>query len=258
MAMSCERVRDESVAERYLTHQLTDDERDAFEAHFFECGTCFEELRTLQAVQAELRRSAGSGFSSGSVARWAAAAALAVATGLTAWQMTRPGSSPPTITSSSTPAPVVPPPASGGEPAFDDLARVQAPEYIPLTLRGTPSAEAAAFDEAMASYMKGEYAQAARLLEPIAGRTSAAALYLGVARLMIDDSAGAIRAFEQSLAAGDPRYAEEARFLLAKAHLRARHLADARAELQRVTGLGGGRAAEARALLLELDRRGAR
>ena len=31
--MSCERVRDESVAERYLTRRLPDDERDTFEAH---------------------------------------------------------------------------------------------------------------------------------------------------------------------------------------------------------------------------------
>ena len=107
-------------------------------------------------------------------------------------------------------------------------------------------------------YVRRDYAQAARLLEPIAGRTSAAALYLGVSRLMMDDSAGAIEAFEQSLAVGDPRWAGEARFLLAKAHLRARRIGDARAELQRVTRLGGGRAAEARTLLVELDRRGAR
>ena len=185
MEMSCERVRDESVAERYLTHRLTDDERDTFEAHFFECGTCFEELRTLQAVQAELRRGAGPGRSSASVARWAAAAALVVATGLTTWLMTRPEPSPPTNTRSSTPAPVVPLPARAAEPALDDLAKVQAPEYIPLTLRGAASAEAAAFDEAMDHYMKGEYAQAARLLEPIAGATSARGVVPG--RCPLDD-----------------------------------------------------------------------
>jgi hypothetical protein len=216
-------------------------------------------VRTLQAVQAELRRGAGRDGSSASLARWAAAAALVVATGVAAWLMLpqRPEPSP-GITRPSTPAPVVTPPASGATPALDDLATVQAPDYIPLTLRSAPSAEAAAFDKAMDSYMRKDYAQAARLLEPIAGKTGAAALYLGVARLMMNDSAGAIAALEQSLAAGDPGLAGEARFLLAKAHLRAGRPGAARAELQRVTGLGGSRAADARTLLLELDRRGAR
>jgi hypothetical protein len=256
MAISCERVRDESVAERYLTHRLTDDERDTFEAHFFECATCFEELRTLEALQAELRRDAGPGRSYQSMARWAAAAAVVVALGTATWLMTRQGPepSPPALTRPSTPAPAEPVPASA-EPALDDLAMVQAPEYLPLTLRGAAGAEAAAFDAAMGHYQRKEYAQAARLLEPIAGKTSAAALYLGVARLMLDDSAGAISALEQSLAAGDPRLTAEARFLLAKAHLRARRLDAARAELLRVADLGGGRAADARALLVELDRR---
>src|SRR5688572_14148692 len=85
MEMNCERVRDEAVAERYLTHRLTEEERDTFEAHFFNCGTCFEEVRTLQALQAELEQAPARATRPATIAWWAAAAAIVIAAGSSVW-----------------------------------------------------------------------------------------------------------------------------------------------------------------------------
>ena len=54
--MDCTRVAREEIAERYLVGGLSDEDRNAFEEHYFECVRCFEELEALQAIQAELRR----------------------------------------------------------------------------------------------------------------------------------------------------------------------------------------------------------
>ena len=54
--MDCARVAREEIAERYVVGGLSDEDRNAFEEHYFECARCFEELEALQAIQAELRR----------------------------------------------------------------------------------------------------------------------------------------------------------------------------------------------------------
>src|SRR5215471_316789 len=51
------------TAERYLLHELTEQERDAYEAHFFSCSACAEEIKAAsefmenarQVVQDELK-----------------------------------------------------------------------------------------------------------------------------------------------------------------------------------------------------------
>src|SRR5579864_4978631 len=51
------------AAERYLLHELNEEERDAYEEHFFNCSACAEEVKTAaeflesakQVVQEELR-----------------------------------------------------------------------------------------------------------------------------------------------------------------------------------------------------------
>ena len=40
------------AAERYLLEELSDDERDAFEAHFFECAVCADSVRTGKLIAA--------------------------------------------------------------------------------------------------------------------------------------------------------------------------------------------------------------
>jgi hypothetical protein len=43
------------VAEAYLAGRLTPAERETFEAHYFECATCFETLQDLQQLRAAVR-----------------------------------------------------------------------------------------------------------------------------------------------------------------------------------------------------------
>lgn len=52
-------MRDE-ITEQYVTGWLNEKDREAFEAHFFECGRCFEELKAYQLVQEELDRTCAS------------------------------------------------------------------------------------------------------------------------------------------------------------------------------------------------------
>lgn len=255
MEMRCDRVRDEAVAERYLTDRLSDDERDRFEAHFFECQSCFEELRTLQALQAELRRNPEHSVWRRAIVRWGAVAALVVATGTVAWLVTRRQPAPPVQVPAATDATAG---ATQSTPVATvaDLAVVEPPDYIPLRVRASAASAVRQFDQGMVHYARREYVQAARLLDAAErdGYPSAAApFYLGIARLMSGETTGAIDALGR--AAADQAFAEDARFFLAKAHLRAGRLAPARGELARVIRIGGARAAAARALSVELDRR---
>lgn len=48
------------AAERYLLEEMADDERDAFEAHFFECGECAESVR-VGAALADAARAGAAG-----------------------------------------------------------------------------------------------------------------------------------------------------------------------------------------------------
>ena len=54
--MDCDKAAREEIFERYLAGTLSDEDRDAFEEHYFGCARCFEELQTLQAIRDELPR----------------------------------------------------------------------------------------------------------------------------------------------------------------------------------------------------------
>ena len=53
--MDCGRVTRDEIIESYLVGRLSDEDRDAFEAHYFECARCFGDLQALQAIQGELQ-----------------------------------------------------------------------------------------------------------------------------------------------------------------------------------------------------------
>jgi anti-sigma factor RsiW len=92
--MDCARVRAEGIAESYLLGRLAETERDDFEEHFLACNACFEELKSLQALQAELARTRAAVLREGDPrrqARWpwllaAAAALVACVAGVVTWQ----------------------------------------------------------------------------------------------------------------------------------------------------------------------------
>ncbi len=79
--MDCTKAAREEILERYLAGSLSDEDRDAFEEHYFGCARCFEELQALKAIRDELPRAVAD-FDSNPTRvfpRWAPAAALAAA-----------------------------------------------------------------------------------------------------------------------------------------------------------------------------------
>ncbi len=149
--MDCGRVSREEILEGYLAGRLTEEDREAFEEHYFECAHCFDELRMLQAIrdvlpevtpESEPRRTHRA-------TRWAPAAGLAAAAVLTVGTLLlmRPSSpsNPPESTKSTSPSPSAvpvpetpnrPPPAATPAPSLEQLARVDPPLYEPVRLRG--------------------------------------------------------------------------------------------------------------------------
>lgn len=265
--MTCEDVQTGEIVEAYLHDRLTDDSRDAFEQHYFECAGCFGLLQTYRDLQAELARTrdhAAPVTRRSWVWQWAwvpAAAAVCLAVGLTLWQ--RPLGDPsgalavtqPSVPSvperPSQPAPL--PPAV----SLANLARIDAPRYTPGRLRSAGDEATATFREAMTRYERGDYAAA------VSGLRAAAALdpeaphigfFLGISHLLMSQPDAAIAALRQTLALGDSPFTEDAQFFLAKAHLRKEDVAEARTHLQRTVQIHGAREGEARDLLLQLER----
>ena len=89
--MSCDQAPER--AEQYVTGQLTGAERDAYEAHFFECGPCLDRVQDFQVLQQVLAESSVSaaprvfGMRRPMAAWLAAAAAVVMVLGI--WQVRR-------------------------------------------------------------------------------------------------------------------------------------------------------------------------
>jgi len=177
-SMDCKRVAAEDVAEHYLLGRLADADRDAFESHVFECDRCFDDLRTLQAVRTELQSipptAAAAAARRGRFPVWmTAAAAVALAAGLGLWAFgtarTRTGDRTGQDAASARRSP----PAAADRDAISarvaELTRVEPPPFIPLTVRSADGWRAR-FDDAMAAYAIGRYAEAAEGLEIVASR----------------------------------------------------------------------------------------
>ena len=252
--MDCKRVAAEDVAEHYLLGRLADADRDAFESHVFECDRCFDDLRT--ELQSMPPTAAVAAARRGRFPVWmTAAAAVALAAGLGLWAF---GTTSPRIgdrTGQDGPS------ARRSQPAATDrldavsarvaeLTRVEPPPYIPLTVRSADDWRAR-FDDAMAAYAIGRYAEAAESLEIVASRQPSAAsvrFFLGVSYLMLDRTDDAVGALQRCVDIADPAYADDARFFLAKAWLRKGNREAATSALDAVSRSNGPRAPEARNL----------
>ena len=253
--MDCQRVQLDEIAEVYLAGRLPAAEQERFEAHYFECPSCYERLRTLQAAADELRRAPAR--APRRARTWlmplAAAAALLLAVGLLR-QEGRPRVLPSPAQRPSTPGAA---PAPSAAPDLAALASFEPPRYVPRRLRGPLGAAGdAAFRAAMQRYAAGDYAAAAEGLRAVVARDPdepAPRFFLGVCLLLTDRPTTARAELQRVAAAGGSPYLEDARFFLAKAWLREGNLEQARLELQHVAALEADRAAEASGLLARLE-----
>lgn len=270
--MDCARVAREEVLEGYLLGRLNKEDRDAFEEHYFECARCFDELRTLRAVQAALPRTqtepdakSRRPFGWGAVAAFASAAIVIITIGLAVALREQAPSVPMENTQLPTPSqpPSQPTASQSGatnRPAtltIEQLARVEPPPYTPLPLRGPLDEATQRFRRGMERYRKADYRSAidelrtAQKLDPDAAHIS---FFLGVSQLMTGQDGAAIDTLRQAIALGDSAYLEEAHFYLAKAYLRRKDLDAAEAQLNHVIQLRGSEGEEARRLLAEIER----
>ena len=196
---------------RYSTGALDGEARERLADHVVSCPTCAATYRALAVLRAQAPVGAAGPASSmprkawwsGSTPWLAAAATIAVAVTAAVVQMRAPADSidAPAAIEAPAPAPVpplaVPAPAPVRAWARDVLAPdVELPARYALVVRG-PRAMGAfmtAFGAAITPYREGRYADAAAALEPVARDfpdAPEAAFYLGVARLLSGDPAGA-------------------------------------------------------------------
>ena len=267
--MDCAKVVREEIAERYLVDGLSDEDRAAFEAHYFECARCFDELAALQAIQGELRRP-GAEYELGarrSLLRWAPAAGLAavlvIALGVVVW-MREPaitGQPSPGRTTESVPQSPQPGRAVTPEPTLEQLARVDPAQYEPPTLRDVPDEATARFLRGMEHYRKADYASALADLRRAAQSDPGAAhiqFFLGVTYLLLGQEDAATQRLGAAVALGDTPFLEDSHFYLAKALLRQKNVNAAQTELKTVVTLNGTRSREAQQLLNDIESIGTR
>lgn len=148
----------QDTIERFVRHQLSTDERRAFEEHYFECEECFEQVQTMARFVAGIRQAARKGLLTESVVDpwwailfkptviFATAAALVLILGMSwlLWKQTpRPQQE---LANRQTPTPAPQPTASiastippiGENPKPDLLAQNRSPQ-LPETSPGKPS-----------------------------------------------------------------------------------------------------------------------
>jgi tetratricopeptide (TPR) repeat protein len=267
--MDCARVARDEILEAYLVGRLSEEDRDAFEVHYFECGRCFDELKTLQAIREELPRVSVESETTTThrLPRWLPAAGLAAALVLAVsvpWmrptlpsgpsEATRPSSS---QQLPATPTPQHPQPSIAPQPALEQLARVEPPVYEARRLRNAPDEATARFQAGMKRYRGADYRGAvaelrlAAELDPDAAHIS---FFLGISHLMLGQDQAAIDRLRATIALGDSPYLEEAHFYLAKAFLRRADLSAAETQLKELVQLRGSRSAEAERLITQIER----
>jgi TolA-binding protein len=262
--MNCKEFEKRDIPELYLMERLTEAERDEFEKHYFECESCFSQLRTGLMVQAELRRqplrrAQAEGAWLRRARTWIPAfvtVVLLFTLGIWWYSARRqssqevfphPARSNPEATAQSKPPSAV--------PSLELLARVVPPPYSALVLRGAEDDAQETFHNAMQYYVKGDYTHAIPGLQAAvkaSPRTARFAFYLGAGYLLADQTDSAIESFRKTVSLGNPSYSEPAHFYLAKAYLRKKQTTAAEDELRKTVQLHGSNEAEAGEILYQL------
>ena len=247
--MNCDDVQEQEIVEKYVTGRLSGGEAEAFEAHYFACERCCEELQTLQAVQSVLRRRTKAAHRP-LQARWLAAAAMLLVVLGAAWWAHRTGSLRQAVRIARRESPVRV--ENARDEALALLARVDPPRYVRSVLRGDGQER---FREAMRQYSLADYGAAAAGLQAVAEKypqNSAAQFYLGVCYLMEDRNSEAAERLRKTVALGDSPELGHAHLYLAKALLRRHDTAGAEVELRQAIALDGEQRQEAQRLLERL------
>ena len=245
--MTCADAERSAIAQRYTAASMSEEERAAFEEHYFECPRCFDALKDTWALQAALRetgdqRHVEAPRRAGPAWKW-----LTVAAGVAAVFL---------LTSKAIhddPGTAATPRPAGERPSLAALAAVDPPPYVALVVRG----DADLFETAMDAYVKGDYSKAADGLRTVAARQPQAAhvqFYLGASELLRGAPDAAIEPLRAVIAHGAREQAEHAQLLLAKAWLAQGRTADARPALAACVALHGAHATEARKILDQLPR----
>jgi TolA-binding protein len=263
--MNCTEVEEREILERYLLDRLTEPEREEFEKHYFECGTCFAQVQTGLALQTELRRQPAMPVRArgASLLRtwvWAPAfAAIVILLTAGIWwysarnrQPLQQVAAPPPKVSPNVPVKVQSPSTT---PSLEELARVEPPPYSAVVLRGAEDESHEAFHKAMQYYVKEDYAHAipgVRAAVEASPQTASFSFYLGACYLLTGQTDLAIISFRKTVSLGDSAYSESAHFYLAKAYLGNKDVARAQDELQRTVQFHGSLEAPAAEILRQL------
>ncbi len=251
----------DNFALAYLEGELSPDEMNQFEDHFFDCQVCHSQLQTLQALQAQLARHphvqphkpAGwlKRFFTSPLLRPKLALpgfALACAIAAIAFVLVRPGHQPAVANAPSTPAPAPVGPVPTATPSAAALADLALPAFQLVHLRGDDSEPA--FDSAMLAYQHHDCANATPALAgiPATSRNATAArFYSGACQLSLGhyDQASALLT---PIADGpDSPQQESARYTLAQVALARNNPALAHTWLTRTLALRGDLESRARA-----------
>ena len=248
--MTCQDVADRDLAEAYLFDRLSEEERDAFERHYFECERCFAEVEALRDVQGALRRPVAGPAQRAANWSWLATAALVilgVAAIALVWRGARSTDQELPVASREAATPASPSPSQPAPRIDAQLARVEPPRYEPRRLR--TAGLRPAFVAGMNRYQAADYAGAIPSLQEAVAADRAfepARFYLGVSQILVGQPQAGIRTLEPIAARRDSPFAEEARFVTAKGHLQLGDVAQAARALDRTIELQGEREAEAR------------
>ena len=250
MAMTCEEIERDDVAEDYVLGRLDESRRQAFEDHYFECAACLAHVRALQDLREALAAPAAAPArrnlrTAGVILAAAAVLVLAVRTGHELWSDRQEAVSSPAARDVVLGAPPAP------------ALRVELPPYTPARLRAVPSDAQRLFRDAMTNYTVTNCAGAIEgLRRAVAadGAYTQARFYLGACELHTGAVDEAATNLQRVVAAGESPYLEDARWFLAQTHVKQGDLEAARQELERVIALNGDRREAARRLLSELRR----
>jgi TolA-binding protein len=264
--MNCKEVEERNILEGYLLDRLSEPEREEFEMHYFECGSCFSQLQTGLALQTELRRqpampARAQGASLLRAWVWAPAFATIIIL-LTAglWWYSAHNGPPlqqvaaPLKVSPNVPAQVESPSAA---PSLEELARVEPPPYSDMVLRDAEDESHETFHKAMKFYVSRDYTHAipgVRAAAKASPQTASFNFYLGACYLLTGQTDPAIVSFRQTVSLGDPAYSESAHFYLAKAYLQKKEVAGAKDELQKTVQFHASLEAPAAEILRQLPK----